>query len=126
MAITLIGILLIFSAQYGAESEFERTFFMRQLSWLPVALTIFLIIIHIPIRTWDLLAYVLYGFAVFLLVAVLFVGTNIKDRIDGSISGRFTLRLLIWRKSRLFAPYPVSLPIPVCQLHPSEGSRFPR
>ncbi len=38
LALSLIGVLLIMSAQYHADSDYRQTFYMRQLMWLLVAL----------------------------------------------------------------------------------------
>ena len=76
LALSLIGVLLIMSAQYHADSSYQRTFYARQLLWLLVAIVAFLVVIHLPLRLFDLGAYLLYGFSVLLLVLVLFVGSS--------------------------------------------------
>jgi rod shape determining protein RodA len=73
LALSLVGIVLILSAQYHADSMYERTFYMRQALWLIMALILFSIIIHLPLRFFDISAYLLYGLALFLLVLVLMV-----------------------------------------------------
>ncbi|UCC43869.1 MAG: rod shape-determining protein RodA [Candidatus Zixiibacteriota bacterium] len=74
LALSLIGVLLIMSAQYHAGSEYERTYFERQLLWLGFSLVLFTIVIHVPLRIFDISAYLLYGVAIILLVLVLVVG----------------------------------------------------
>ena len=70
-----IGILLIMSAQHTADSEFQQNYYLRQLLWLAIAFFVFAVVIHIPPKLFDLLAYVAYGFSILLLILVLFVGT---------------------------------------------------
>jgi cell division protein FtsW (lipid II flippase) len=69
----IIGIVLIMSAQHFADSGYERD--IPAPGALPVlALTVFAVVIHLPIRLFDVSAYLLYGLALALLVAVLIVG----------------------------------------------------
>jgi rod shape determining protein RodA len=76
LALSLIGVLLIMSAQYHADSDYRQTFHMRQLIWLGVALVVFAAIVHVPMRLFDLSAYLLYGLALALLIVVLLVGSS--------------------------------------------------
>ncbi len=75
LLLSFIGILLIMSAQYYADSVFERTYFERQLLWLAIAVFVFAGVIHLPLRLLDFSAYLLYGLSIVLLVLVLLVGT---------------------------------------------------
>ncbi len=76
LALSLIGVLLILSAQYHAASEFTQNYYSRQLLWLVIALVAFTIVIHLPYRLFDFGAYFLYGAALLLLVAVLAFGST--------------------------------------------------
>jgi len=76
LVLSLIGVLLIMSAQYHAGTEYERTFYQRQLVWLVIALLMFAAVIHFPLRLFDVSAYLMYGIALVLLVAVLAVGSS--------------------------------------------------
>lgn len=75
LTLSLIGVLLIMSAQHFAESEYAREYYQRQLMWLAVALVFFVAVIHLPMRLFDLSAYLLYGIAIILLILVLMVGS---------------------------------------------------
>lgn len=74
LALSLIGIMVIMSAQHYAGSSYERDYYMRQMLWLFLALGAFTIVIHLPLRLFDVSAYLLYGAALVLLVAVLIFG----------------------------------------------------
>jgi rod shape determining protein RodA len=76
MALSLIGILLIFSAQFHADSAAQQSYYLRQMIWLVVALLVFAAIIHLPLRLFDVGAYLLFGIALVLLVVVLLVGSS--------------------------------------------------
>jgi len=75
LLLSVIGIMLIMSALYYAESSYHQGYFLRQLIWLGFALVIFTIVIHLPIRLYDFGAYLLYALAIILLVLVLLVGS---------------------------------------------------
>jgi rod shape determining protein RodA len=76
LMLSLIGILLIMSAQYYADSEHTRTYYQRQLIWLFLALIAFVVVIHLPIRLFDFSAYLLYLLSLALLVLVLVLGVS--------------------------------------------------
>lgn len=76
MALSLIGIGLIMSAQYHADSEFQRTYFERQSIWLGLSFLLFAIMIHLPLRLYDFSAYLMWGIAIVLLIVVLLFGTS--------------------------------------------------
>lgn len=76
LMLSIIGIILIMSAQYYADSEYVQHYYLRQAMWLGVALVVFALVIHIPLRFFDLTAYLIYGIAVTLLVLVLIVGST--------------------------------------------------
>jgi len=76
IALTVIGILLIMSAQHYADSAFKQAYYQRQVVWFIIALAVFAAIIHLPIRLFDVGAYLMYGIALILLVLVLVVGTS--------------------------------------------------
>ncbi len=74
--LSLVGIMLIFSSQQGADSEFMRNYFQRQIYWFLFAFVIFAVIIHLPIKLFDFSAYLLYGISLILLILVLFIGSS--------------------------------------------------
>jgi rod shape determining protein RodA len=74
--LTLIGIMMILSAQHYENSEYLRTYYQRQLIWMFISFILFAVILHLPIRMMDFTAYVFYGVSILLLVLVLFVGSS--------------------------------------------------
>ncbi|KAA3635157.1 MAG: rod shape-determining protein RodA [Calditrichaeota bacterium] len=75
LVLSFIGIMLIMSAQHNADTEYQRDYYLRQSLWLAVAFIIFAVIVHIPPKLFDMMAYVMYGISILLLVLVLFVGS---------------------------------------------------
>lgn len=76
LALSLIGVLTILSAQHYADSAFRQTYYLRQLLWLFIALLAFAAVIHLPYRLFDASAYTLYVVAVALLGLVLVAGSS--------------------------------------------------
>ncbi|MEW5993116.1 MAG: rod shape-determining protein RodA [Candidatus Zixiibacteriota bacterium] len=72
LILSLIGILLIMAAQYHAD---DSSHFLKQFIWLAVALGMFAVVIHLPLRLFDVTAYLFYAISVGLLILVLLVGT---------------------------------------------------
>ena len=75
-ALVLLGFLAIYSATEFPDSA-RAGYFVRHLLTLPAALCVMLIAMALPLRVLDDLAYVLYGGAILLLIAVLVVGTEV-------------------------------------------------
>jgi len=76
LLLSLIGIILILSAQYHADSEFAQHYYLRQLLWLGIALLVFTIVIHLPLRLFDASAYLLHFITLLFLAGVLFFGST--------------------------------------------------
>ena len=75
LALSLIGIVLIMSAQHYASSLYQQQYYLRQLMWLVVALVIFAVVLHLPLRLFDMTAYLTYAISVILLILVLVIGS---------------------------------------------------
>ncbi len=74
LALSVIGIIMVMSAQHYADNGYEKYYYVRQMVWLLFALSVFAVVIHLPVRLFDVSAYLLYGLAIVLLVAVLIFG----------------------------------------------------
>ncbi|UCD64201.1 MAG: rod shape-determining protein RodA [Candidatus Zixiibacteriota bacterium] len=75
LVLSAIGIMLIMSAQHYADTAYQQQYYLRQLMWLGIALTIAAVVLHFPLRFFDLTAPLSYFVSLLLLVLVLFVGT---------------------------------------------------
>lgn len=76
LLLSAIGILLIMSATYHADTAYEQAYFLRQALWLVIALVVFAVIIHIPLRAFDMTAYLLFAVSIGLLGLVLITGAT--------------------------------------------------
>lgn len=76
LILSVLGVLLVMSAQNNADSDYNRLLYQKQLLWLMIALAIFTVVIHLPLRLIDFSAYLSYGAAIGLLLLVLLIGTS--------------------------------------------------
>ncbi len=72
LLLSLIGVLLIFSAKHSSPNE--HGLFSKQLFWLSISLIAAIVIFMIPLRVHEIFSYLYYLSAILLLVAVLFIG----------------------------------------------------
>ena len=91
----VIGWVSVYTAVYDAEHQSILDFSQRygkQLIFIVTALLLFLVIMSIDYRLFESLAYVIYGFAVLLLIATIFLSTDIKGSRSWIKIGNFSLQ----------------------------------
>ncbi|MBN4076123.1 rod shape-determining protein RodA [Gemmatimonas aurantiaca] len=76
LLLTLIGVVLIYSAHHYSASEFKQGYYLRQLVWLCVSLTVVSVLVNVPLRAFDAGAYLFYGVAIVLLALVFVIGST--------------------------------------------------
>ncbi len=76
LALSAIGIVLIYSAGHNSTNVYVQGFWLRQLQWLAVALFAYGVVIHLPPRLFDAGAYFFFAGVLALLVAVLLFGDD--------------------------------------------------
>ena len=74
LALTGIGVALIYSAFHASASPDGQAFWIKQVIWAVVSFVAMLIVARLPLKFFDLTAYIFYAVAFILLVLVLFVG----------------------------------------------------
>ncbi len=74
VALSLIGVLTIYSATRPVLDAVQKTFFMRQLYWIALSLIIFFIVVSIDYRWFMKFANVIFLLGIILLVIVLVIG----------------------------------------------------
>ena len=52
--LTLIGIVLIMSAQHNASTEYQQNYYQRQMIWFAIAFFIFAVIVHVPPKLFEI------------------------------------------------------------------------
>ncbi|NMC44567.1 MAG: rod shape-determining protein RodA [candidate division Zixibacteria bacterium] len=76
LLLSIIGILLIYSAQYHSDNPAARSYYLKQVVWLVMALVFFWATISLPPRFYDFIAYIFYGVMLVLLILVLVAGAT--------------------------------------------------
>lgn len=74
LLLSLIGVLLIYSAKHASPNE--HGLFLKQLFWLSISLVAATIIFITPLRLHEIFSYLYYLSAILLLGAVLFIGAT--------------------------------------------------
>ena len=80
LALTGIGVLLIFAAQHNVPDPAERGYWSRQLLWWVIALGAFLVAVRVPLRFHEVFAYVYLGGIGAVLLGLLFVASVVGGR----------------------------------------------
>lgn len=83
LGLIAIGWLMIYAVSYSREMTLADVGFFsssagKQLIWIGISFFVFAIILFIDWRFWQTFAYPIYAFGIFLLLAVLIAGTEIK------------------------------------------------
>lgn len=82
IACVVIGWLNIYAAVYNPEQPISIFNFDtnsgKQLVWMGLSVLIIIAILVIDYRFWETFGFFIYGFVIFLLIAVLFLGADIK------------------------------------------------
>jgi rod shape determining protein RodA len=78
LILSLIGIVMIYSATYDPATGVSQNNYIKQIVWLILALALFFLVVRIPLRTLDLAAYPFYAASIVLLLMVLLVGATRK------------------------------------------------
>jgi rod shape determining protein RodA len=72
IVLSLLGVALIYSARHSAVAGPQ--YYSKQLLWLAVSMALFLVVLRVPLRFYEVFAYPILTLAFILLIAVLFVG----------------------------------------------------
>jgi rod shape determining protein RodA len=95
-ACVLFGWLNVYAAVYNPETHPSLFDFSinsgKQLIWMGTTILLIIAILVIDYRFYDTFAFFIYGFVVFLLIAVLFLGSDIKGSHSWFKLGSFSLQ----------------------------------
>lgn len=76
LILSVIGILLIYSAKHYSADVVEKGIYLKQIMWLLLGFLACAIIFFIPLRFYDIFAYVLYLVALGILLLILMFGSS--------------------------------------------------
>jgi len=74
IALSALGVVLIYSATNTAVTSHEEGLFIKQIIWIALSLLIFMLVVLLPMRMHEVLSYVYYIFLILLLIALMFYG----------------------------------------------------
>lgn len=92
LLLSLIGILLIYSAKFNAVLLADRELYVKQIMWLGLALLVFLVTKEIPPKLHEALAYFYYAGGVLLLLLLLAFGATKMGATRWFALGNFNLQ----------------------------------
>lgn len=92
LALSLIGLLNLYSATYNIESQTASSLFFSQLMWFAVGTFVSFILLFVDYRIFIRLAYPLYFFSVSLLLLVIFFGKEVAGNKNWLAVGPFTIQ----------------------------------
>lgn len=96
LALSFLGVALIFSARQSLDGS--TVYYLRQLMWVGLSLIVFLAVIRIPLRVYEVFAYPIFALAIVLLVAVLFFGKGAGGAVRWLNFGAFKFQPSEWAK----------------------------
>ncbi|KPL05371.1 MAG: hypothetical protein AMJ73_01070 [candidate division Zixibacteria bacterium SM1_73] len=76
LILSVIGILLIYSAKHYSANVVERGIYLKQIVWLFLGFCACIIVFLIPLRFYEVFSYVLYFIALSTLLLILIVGSS--------------------------------------------------
>jgi len=76
LILSVIGILLIYSAKHYSANVVERGIYLKQIVWLFLGFCACIIVFFIPLRFYEVFSYVLYFIALSTLLLILIVGSS--------------------------------------------------
>ncbi len=76
LILSLIGVMLIFSAKHHSENPAEKAIYIKQIIWILLGLSACGLTFLIPIRFYEVFSYVFYLVAIITLVLILMIGSS--------------------------------------------------
>jgi rod shape determining protein RodA len=76
LMLSVIGILLIYSAKMHSDHPADRAIYIKQIVWLALGFVVCALTLSIPLRFFEVFSYVFYLLSLITLVVILVVGTS--------------------------------------------------
>ena len=76
LALSVIGILLIYSAKHHSDNPAERAIYVKQIIWVMLGLFACALTFSIPLRVYEFFSYVTYFLSLFALAFILVIGSS--------------------------------------------------
>jgi rod shape determining protein RodA len=76
LILSIIGILLIYSAKHHSDNPAERAIYIKQIIWVLLGLFACALVFSIPLRFYEVFSYILYFLSLLTLVLILMIGSS--------------------------------------------------
>ncbi|KPL00436.1 MAG: hypothetical protein AMJ91_04760 [candidate division Zixibacteria bacterium SM23_73_3] len=76
LILSAMGILLIYSAKHHSDNSVEKAIYIKQIIWVLVGISACVLTFSIPLRFYEVFAYVLYLLSLLALVLILIIGSS--------------------------------------------------
>jgi rod shape determining protein RodA len=76
LILSLIGILLIYSAKHYSDNPAERGIYIKQIIWALLGISACVLVFFVPLRFYELFSYVLYSISLVALALILLAGSS--------------------------------------------------
>ena len=86
LVLSIIGILLIYSAKYHSDNPMEKGIYLKQIVWTFLGMAACFLVFLIPIRFYEVFSYPLYFFSILALILLVI--------FSAAISFKYKIRLL--------------------------------
>jgi rod shape determining protein RodA len=98
LSLAAIGLISIYSATGGHDSNFASNNFQRQIYWFGIGTVLFLLTVSLNPKLYQALAYVIYGIIIMALLAVLVKGSSVGGAARWLSVGGFRFQPSEWAK----------------------------
>ncbi len=76
LVLSLIGVLLIYSAKYYSDNLVERGIYLKQVIWILLGMGVCFLVFFIPLRFYEVFSYLLYFLSLLALLLILLIGAT--------------------------------------------------
>ncbi len=76
LILSLIGVVLIYSAKYHSDNPAERGIYFKQIIWILLSMVVCGLIFFVPLRFYEVFSYLLYFLSLLALIIILMVGST--------------------------------------------------
>ena len=76
LILSIIGILLIYSAKHHSDNSVERAIYTKQIIWVLLGLFVCALTFSIPLRFYEIFSYIIYFLCLLTLVLILMIGSS--------------------------------------------------
>jgi len=92
LVLSLIGVLLIYSAKYHSDNLVERGIYLKQIMWIFLGVAACCLVFFVPLRFYEVFSYLLYFISLLTLLVILLVGSARMGAVRWISVGGFNIQ----------------------------------